>query len=517
VRNPAAALCTSPPLSVVLTLRQLEPRGRIVTATLNVQFIDPPDPALPSPEPIRTVLTQAFNEWTRHFDYTTGSYTINVSFRAFTQPADVSLNAQDLTQVGLGSVLVQSFGLRFAGRAADPVLFPNPTMFVNPAYLTDARATGDALAPMERELGHALGIRAFVRNIVIGTLHQFTSTIYDKNVTFVQRPPNAMTTFNGPNAQAVYGEPVPVVNASPDTTTVGGGAAVDTITEGAGTVQPLDVALLRDAGLPALSDQELGEHQVARLYVAAFGRAADSAGLALQYGALRSGQSLAQVAAGFTSSAEYANHYGSLSNAEFVNALYQNVLGRPGDAAGVQNFRAVLDAGNSRSALLAGFADSDEARGRLNGNPNVAYAATAEAQVARVYDTAFGRDADPAGFNLFTQAVIKGTSLQQVALSFLSSPEFANRYGASPSDQALVDGLYQNTLQRAPDAAGEALFVQALASGLSRADLLISFSDSQEHINLVAQRAGARDAAGYNVDLQPHLGIIPVVSARVTT
>ena len=194
----------------------------------------------------------------------------------------------------------------------------------------------------------------------------------------------------------------------------------------------------------------------------------------------------------------------------------QNVLGRPGDAADVQTFVAVLDAGNSRSALLAGFADSDEARGRLNGNPNVAYAATAEAQVARVYDTAFGRDADPAGFNLFTQAVINGTSLQQVALSFLASPEFTNRYGASPSDQALVDGLYQNTLQRAPDAAGEALFVQALASGLSRVDLLVSFSDSQEHINLVAQRAGARDAAGYNVDLQPHLGIIPVVSARAT-
>lgn len=488
-----------------------------MAATLNVQFIDPPDPTLPSPEPIRAVLTQAFNEWTRHFDYTTGSYTINVSFRALTQPADVSLNAQDLTQVGLGSVLVQSFGLRFAGRAADPVLFPNPTMFVNPAYLTGARATGNALAPMERELGHALGIRAFIGNYLTVILGGRASTIYDKSVTFVQQPPNAMTTFNGPNAQAVHGGPVPVVNANPDTTTVGGGAAVDTITEGAGAVQPLDVALLRDAGLPALSDQELGEHQVARLYVAAFGRAADSAGLAVQYGALRSGQSLAQVAAGFTSSTEYANRYGSLSNADFVNALYQNVLGRPGDAAGVQNFQAVLDAGNSRSALLAGFADSDEARGRLNGNPNVAYAATAEAQVARVYDTAFGRDADPAGFDLFTRAVINGASLQQVALSFLSSPEFANRYGASPSDQALVDGLYQNTLQRAPDAAGKTLFIQALASGLSRADLLVSFSDSQEHINLVAQRTGARDAAGYNVDLQPHLGIIPVVSARATT
>jgi len=496
-----------------------------MAATLNVQFTDPVDPALPSPEPIRAALTQAFNEWTRHFDYTTGAFTINVSFRALTQPADVSLNANDSTRVGFKSgnnVLVQSFGLQFAGRTADPALFPNPTMFVNPAYLTGARAPGDAVAPMERELGHALGIRGFFRNIVLGTLHLFSNTIYDGNVVFVQRPPNAVTTFNGPNARAVYGGPVPVVNADPDTTTVGGALAVDTIIEGASTVQPLDMALLRDAGLPALSDQELGEHQVARLYVAAFGRNADSAGLVLQYAGLRAGETLAQIGDGIVGSAEFINRYGALSNADYVNALYQNVLGRPGDASGVAFYNGALARGASRGAILAAFADSDEERGRLNGNPNVNYAATAEAQVARMYDTAFGRDADPSGFNTFTQAVINGTSLQTVALSFLASPEFSNRYGAAPTDLTLVEGFYQNTLHRAPDAAGEVQYLRALASGtFSRADLLVAFSDSQEHINALAQRTAARGVAGfnagYNLDLSPHLGIIPVLSAAVTT
>ena len=56
-----------------------------------------------------------------------------------------------------------------------------------------------------------------------------------------------------------------------------------------------------------------------------------------------------------------------------------------------------------------------------------------------------------------------------------------------------------------------------LAAGLSRADLLVSFSESQEHISLVAQRTAARDAAGFNLDLSPHLGIIPVISEPVTT
>ncbi len=509
-----------------------------MTATLNVQFTNPAD-AGTSAGAVQAVVQQAFAEWTRHFDYTAGTYTIDVSFQARSQPADASLQYPPPTayagfNVSTNDVIVgtigpynmarygQRLGLALTGRGAGPA---DPgTLYLNPGYLNGSLSLANAVAPIERELGHQFGIRSLDPNnytnfgggapVQVGR----RLSVYDSSVKFVTFPPDFVTTFNGPNAEAAYGGPVPVLGADPGTTTVGGGQAVTTTTQGAGAVQPLDVALLRDAGVAALSDQELGEHQVARLYLAAFGRNADSAGLVLQYGALRSGQSLAQIAAGFTASAEYANRYGNLSNTAFVNALYQNVLGRAGDAAGVRNFVAVLDAGNSRSALLAGFADSDEARGTLNSNPNVAYAATAEAQVARLYDTAFGRAADPAGFGLFTTAIINGTTLQQAALSFLASPEFSNRYGAAPTNQGLVDGLYQNTLHRAPDAAGEALYVNALASGqLSRAGLLASFSNSREHISLMAQAAGARDSNGFNTDLRPQLGIISVISSPVTS
>ena len=203
-------------------------------------------------------------------------------------------------------------------------------------------------------------------------------------------------------------------------------------------------------------------------------------------------------------SAEFANRYGTLSDTDYVNALYRNVLGRAGDASGVTFYQGALGRGASRGAILAAFADSDEERGRLNSNPNITYAATAEEQVARLYGAAFGRDADPTGFPQYTQAIINGATLQTVALSFLSSPEFTNRYGANASDQALVDALYQDTLKRAPDAAGEAQYVQALASGqFSRADLLASFSDSTEHVNLIAQRAATRDASGLYLDVIP--------------
>ena len=508
-----------------------------MVATLNVQFANPGD-AGASAGAVQAVVQQAFAEWVRHFDYTTGNYTINVSFRAPSQPADASLQYPAPTvfdgfYVSTNDVIVgrsgpydgarygQRLGLALTGRGAGPA--DTGTLTLNSSYLNGSRSLANALAPIERELGHQFGIRALHPNNFLyfsggaAVLTGVRVSVYDSNVRFITFPPDFVTTFNGPNAQLAYGGPVPVLGDDPGTTTVGGGRAVTTTTQGAGTLQPLDIALLRDAGLAALTDQELGEHQVARLYVAAFGRNADSAGLIQQYAGLRAGETLAQLGDGIAGSAEFANRYGALPNAGYVNALYQNVLGRAGDAPGVAFYNGALARGASRGAILAAFADSDEERGRLNGNPNVAYAATAEAQIARLYDTALGRDADPTGFGAYTQAVVNGTTLQQVALSFLGSAEFAGRYGASPSGQTLVDALYRNTLQRAPDAAGEALYVRALAAGLSRADLLVSFSESQEHINLLAQRTAARDAAGLNLDISPHLGIIPVISAPATT
>ncbi len=504
-----------------------------MTASLNVQFTDPPGAGGPDPDAVVYAVNQAFDEWIKHFDYTAGAYTINVSFRAAVQPADVSLFEGDYTKVGSVSgdgVLEPSFGLSFAARAVAPTIYPTPTLYVNPANFSGTVfGRSNIVAPVERELGHALGIQAFVRNIVSGGLHQFNVTPYDRSVRFVQLPPNAVTTFNGPNAQAAFGGPVPVLNSDPGTTTVGGGAAVDTTIQGASTIQPLDVALLRDAGLPALTDQELQEHEIARLYFGAFGRVADSGGLILQLQALHAqpqnpgagnNDYLGGIGNGLVSSAEFVARYGTLSNADFIRTVYQNALGRQPDTATLNYYLDSLvfppRTPSSRGDILAGIADGEEARGRLSANPNITYAATAEAQVARLYDAAFGRDADPTGFDTFVPSVIDATSLQQVALSFLGSAEFASRYGAAASDTTLVDALYANALHRPADPAGEALYVQALGSGaLSRAALLAAFSESQEHINLVAERAGARDLAGYNLDLSPHLGIIPVISAPV--
>jgi len=100
--------------------------------------------------------------------------------------------------------------------------------------------------------------------------------------------------------------------------------------------------------------------QAYRLYQAAFGREPDLPGLGFQLSALGGGVSLAAVAQGFVDSAEFSKKYGSVDNRQFTNLLYQNVLGREGEAAGVDYWVGRLGAGATRADVLAAFSESDE-------------------------------------------------------------------------------------------------------------------------------------------------------------
>jgi len=54
------------------------------------------------------------------------------------------------------------------------------------------------------------------------------------------------------------------------------------------------------------------------------------------------------------------------------------------------------------------------------------------------------------------------------------------------SNSQLVDFMYQNTLDRGPDAGGRAYWTDQLDYGLSKGDLLLAFSQSGEHAGLLA-------------------------------
>jgi len=118
---------------------------------------------------------------------------------------------------------------------------------------------------------------------------------------------------------------------------------------------------------------------IARLYAAAFNRSPDVAGLDfwedvytnnVGTGAKAAGYytALAQtddgsgmsIAAGFMQSSEFTNRYGTLTDTGFVNALYQNVLGRLPDQSGLNFWLDQLAHGTSRATVLVGFAESPE-------------------------------------------------------------------------------------------------------------------------------------------------------------
>lgn len=84
--------------------------------------------------------------------------------------------------------------------------------------------------------------------------------------------------------------------------------------------------------------------QAYRLYGGAFNRTPDENGFRYWANILETGVSMNVVAASFIASDEFTARYGSqLSNAAFVDALYQNVLHRPGETAGVAYWNEVLD------------------------------------------------------------------------------------------------------------------------------------------------------------------------------
>ena len=101
--------------------------------------------------------------------------------------------------------------------------------------------------------------------------------------------------------------------------------------------------------------------QAYRIYKAAFDRQPDPEGLGFWIGQMDNGLALSEVAQGFLGSAEFQRLYGTNpTNEQFVNALYQNILQRPGEQEGVDFWVGLLQAGASRADVLVELSESPE-------------------------------------------------------------------------------------------------------------------------------------------------------------
>lgn len=110
------------------------------------------------------------------------------------------------------------------------------------------------------------------------------------------------------------------------------------------------------------------EDQIRRLYRAYFNRAPDAAGLAHWMAEVqRSG--LGAASAAFASSPEFNDTYGRLTDSQFVNLVYWNVLDRGPDAAGKTYWVGQLGAGRNRGQVMTAFSETVEFLLRTDSTP----------------------------------------------------------------------------------------------------------------------------------------------------
>jgi hypothetical protein len=153
------------------------------------------------------------------------------------------------------------------------------------------------------------------------------------------------------------------------------------------------------------------------------------------------------------------------ANQLYIEAVYEDVLARAADTAGLMHWLGLLNAGQSRSVIVDALNHSAEYFGNIIVTP--------------AYEKYLGRAPEPQGLAYWVdQMQNQGLTDERLEAGFIGSPEFYTHTGGT--DKAWVDGMYEDLLGRAPDAAGESYWLQQLAAGANRADVAYGFAASRE-------------------------------------
>lgn len=131
-----------------------------------------------------------------------------------------------------------------------------------------------------------------------------------------------------------------------------------------GNVSSGERMLLNDINMLSFTDKNVfvmtdAQAQIARLYTV-FDRVPDFDGLQNWLNANSHGMTFTSIANGFAQSQEFALRYNAVDNQGFANQLYQSILGRDGEAAGLAHWTQQLDAGMSRGDAMINFTNSQE-------------------------------------------------------------------------------------------------------------------------------------------------------------
>lgn len=249
------------------------------------------------------------------------------------------------------------------------------------------------------------------------------------------------------------------------------------------TPQELAVALTHSAEHYASVVQADYQHYL--------GRSADAQGLQHWVGALEHGETAEQLEAEFIGSQEYiANHGGSPS--AWVSGMYQDLLGRSPDQAGLDQWVHELETGTSPSTVAQGFAASQEREGQ---------------RVVNDYVTLLGRTPSAAEVDAWVNAFEHGLTNDDVESGFVGSSEFYHAHGGNKAD--FLNAAYQDILHRNPDSEADhywldqmnAVFVANLTSSTGASGKAeYSMSDSGQEFQLEVHHAAANALLDVTID-----------------
>jgi len=166
------------------------------------------------------------------------------------------------------------------------------------------------------------------------------------------------------------------------------------------------------------------------------------------------------------------------ANADYVEALYRAELARNADPSGLAHWTGLLNSGQAtRLQVAAGIRISQE---------------HFTDEVTDFYFTILNRAPDAAGLQSWVTLLQNGMPEEQVAVSFLNSPEYLSK-----GDKYFVDHMYNAILGRVFDPSGEAQWLDLLGddtSGnpthpatLTHAQVITDFLYSPESLNRLIQ------------------------------
>lgn len=258
----ARAICAQACNSVV---ESLEARRLLAGVGFDIEFVD--SGAYSSYfNQVRTVLTQAGNEWAKYFNGAGATLELDVRFKVLDSPI-LAQARPDMTfdrMVG-GTSVFEPSAMKEIRTGIDPdPSTPDGFVEINVDVLSDLHFGGtpvpankyDAFTLLTHELGHVLGFTGWANDATgqtAGSATQYDLLIEKSGSDFY---------FTGSNARQTYGSNVPLARGSVHHygNRTGPGADLDglmmSVSMGTGErqyVAPIDLAILKDVGMPILS------------------------------------------------------------------------------------------------------------------------------------------------------------------------------------------------------------------------------------------------------------------------